>query len=994
MAILFLFLFLLPAPCLSQQSALLQFKNSLTKSDSLYNWKDDGSNPCDPHNVWVGIICSNGIITIINLSDMDLQGQPDVTALQPIDGLKALSIQNNSLAGPMPEINRLPFIKSFYAGSNWFSGVIPSDFFQTLGSLKKLWLQHNNFSGQIPTSIGELPNLKELHLEYNEFSGPIPAFVEPDIITTLDLSSNRLQGEIPKSLNKFDAKVFENNANLCGSKLSKECKAPPDQLEPTTDDEPKSSVKWIIMIVVVALLILIILAGANQIEQDGRPLGKEGIDEAVVNIPTVTKKSTTTSSSSKPYNNNSSSTGTSNTSSSSNTNNNNNNNNNQNSSIKVSRPQTATAAAARPVGDMVMVNEERGIFGLQDLMKAAAEVLGNGGLGSAYKATLGSGVSVVVKRVREMNQMTKEVFDTEMKKLAKLKHQNILTPLAYHFRKEEKLLVSEYVSKGSLLYVLHGERGISHAQLNWDKRLKIIKGVARGMGFLHREFASYPLPHGDLKSSNVLIGSDYEPLLSDYAFYPLLNNTPTLQSMFAFKSPEATLNQNISQKSDVYCMGIIILEIITGKYPSQYCNNQKSGTDVVQWVKSALAENRGKELIDPEIAAAASPSSVLEMEKILHIGAACTESEPDERIDLTEAIRRIDEKDYDSISHNLPIDHLGKHITAHVHKMGGGAQQNRKREIPQIPTLSLSFSPLQMHRSAAKRLLHSSFFYANKTSAIRRIAAPRFRFRFLSSEPPFSDDFNTRTSSSFTQGVGDRHHNPSARTTTLRATYEEEQARVLAASLHHVIRLGWTEAAMIAGARDVAVSPSIVGAIPRKEAALVEYFMDECLQKLIHKIDSGELQLQDLVASECIAKLIKLRLQMQAPYISKWPQALSIQAQPSNISTSFKQRAMLVDEFWHASNDQGSGVDWYIKRTVVGGIYLTTEIYMLTDNSTDFEDTWVFLKERVRDAFDLKKTFQEVKYFAEAVGAGLGSSLHGFAKKVSGRQRNEIPEVD
>ncbi|KAI3814439.1 hypothetical protein L1987_14079 [Smallanthus sonchifolius] len=283
-----------------------------------------------------------------------------------------------------------------------------------------------------------------------------------------------------------------------------------------------------------------------------------------------------------------------------------------------------------------------------------------------------------------------------------------------------------------------------------------------------------------------------------------------------------------------------------------------------------------------------------------------------------------------------------------------------------------------MHRSAAKRLLHSSFFYANQTSPIRTIAAPRFRFRFLASTTPEPNDFNTRTSSSST--LGDRPSHTST-TSTPRANYEEEQARVLAASLHHVIRLGWTEAAMIAGARDVRVSPSIVGAIPRKEAALVEYFMDECLQKLIDKIDSGELQLLDLVASERIAKLIKVRLQMQAPYISKWPQALSIQAQPSNISTSFKQRAMLVDEFWHASNDEGSGVDWYLKRTVVGGIYSTTEIYMLTDNSTDFEDTWIFLKERVRDAFDLKKTFQEVKYFAEAVGAGLGSSLQGFAKK-------------
>ncbi|KVH94011.1 Leucine rich repeat 4 [Cynara cardunculus var. scolymus] len=511
----FLLLSLFPLSCLSQQSpsnALLQLKKSFSKSDSLTNWKDDGSNPCDPNNVWIGIICANGMVSSINLSGMGLEGQPDIGALEVIDGLKAISLENNSFLGPMPQINRLRYLKAFYAGTNQFSGVIPSDFFQTLGSLKKLWLQHNKFSGQIPISVGELPNLKELHLEYNEFSGPIPAFSDPDIITNLDLSNNKLEGEIPKSLNQFDAKVFENNADLCGPQLEKECKAE-DSTQPDVEPSagPKSSTKWIIMIVVVALLILIILAKANRIEEDHvRPSGGS-------------------------------------------------------------------------MGDLVMVNEERGVFGLHDLMKAAAEVLGNGGLGSAYKAMLGNGVSVVVKRVKEMNQMTKDVFDAE-----------------------------------------------------------IIKGVARGMGFLHSEFASYDLPHGNLKSSNVLIGNDYEPLLSDYAFYPLVNQTPTAQCMFAFKSPEAMLNQKISAKSDVYCMGIIILEIMTGKYPSQYFNNQKGGTDVVQWVRSALAEKREKELIDPEIASGAR-ESVGEMEKLLHIGAACTESDVEQRMELNEAIRKIEE---------------------------------------------------------------------------------------------------------------------------------------------------------------------------------------------------------------------------------------------------------------------------------------------------------------------------------------------------------------
>ncbi|KAJ6913857.1 hypothetical protein NC651_016185 [Populus alba x Populus x berolinensis] len=214
-----------------------------------------------------------------------------------------------------------------------------------------------------------------------------------------------------------------------------------------------------------------------------------------------------------------------------------------------------------------------------------------------------------------------------------------------------------------------------------------------------------------------------------------------------------------------------------------------------------------------------------------------------------------------------------------------------------------------------------------------------------------------------------------------RIEYEEQQARVLEASLRHVLRLGWSEEAMIAGARDVGVSPSIVGSFPRKEAALVEFFMDDCLQKLIDRIDSGE-GLQNLVPSERISKLLKIRLEMQSPYISKWPQVLSIQAYPSNAPTSFKQRAMLVDEIWHAVGDEGSDIDWYVKRTVLGGIYSTTEIYMLTDSSPDFRDTWAFLEDRVKDAFDLKKSIQEAMYMAEAVGAGMGNSFQGFVGRV------------
>ena len=106
--------------------------------------------------------------------------------------------------------------------------------------------------------------------------------------------------------------------------------------------------------------------------------------------------------------------------------------------------------------ELVMVNEEKGPITLSDLMKAAAEVLGSGGLGSAYKAVLGTGLPVAVKRMRDMNRAAREGFETEMRRLGRMNHPNVLPPLAYHYRKDEKLLVSEYMPKGSLLYVLHG----------------------------------------------------------------------------------------------------------------------------------------------------------------------------------------------------------------------------------------------------------------------------------------------------------------------------------------------------------------------------------------------------------------------------------------------------------------------------------------------------------------------------------------------------------
>ncbi|EYU28315.1 hypothetical protein MIMGU_mgv1a025411mg [Erythranthe guttata] len=627
--LLLLFIFsLLTTPSLSigEDIHLLEFKESLKDPISLDSTWIKDTNPCDPKKPWEGVDCSDtafksvSALLLMNLGLSGDGGDLDMDALGNLESLRIISLENNTFSGVLPEFNRLGSLKSLFLSGNQFSGEIPQDFFDKMGSLKKLHLSRNKFSGTIPGSLTRLDNLMELFLQQNEFSGPVPVFGQKSL-QTIDLSGNKLQGEIPEGMSRFPAKAFDGNPDLCGTVVSKDCVAP--EKNAGQPDGSGSVTKWVILAVVVGVLLVTILFKAKKEDENFRVLGKENLDEVVqVHMPTSSSSNKRSGSSTRRGGGGGGGGGGYNEPGS------------QSSSRRGS-------GGGKSNNDLVVINEEKGVFGLPDLMKAAAEVLGSGGMGSAYKAIMANGVSVVVKRMRDMNKLNKDAFEAEIRRLGRIRHRNILPPLAYHYRKEEKLLITEFIPKGSLLFLLHGDRGIGHAELNWPTRLKIIKGVARGMGFLHTEFANYELPHGNLKSSNILLSQNYEPLLTDYALYSLISNTQSIQALFAYKSPEAVLFQQLSPKSDVYCLGIVVLEIMTGKFPSQYLNNQKGGTDVVQWAGQAISEGRVSELIDPEIVNGSD--SLEQMEKMLYIGTECTESDHEKRIEMREAIRHIEE---------------------------------------------------------------------------------------------------------------------------------------------------------------------------------------------------------------------------------------------------------------------------------------------------------------------------------------------------------------
>uniref|UniRef100_A0A7N0TSI6 Protein kinase domain-containing protein n=1 Tax=Kalanchoe fedtschenkoi TaxID=63787 RepID=A0A7N0TSI6_KALFE len=622
----FLLLFLASPSALSvsDTEALIRLKQSFLNAGALHSW-DPNTAPCADKHQWKGVICMNGILTGIRLSSMGLSGKIDVDALDTLPGLRSVSFWNNSFSGNIPEFNKLGALKSLYLSSNRFSGHIPSDLFSSMTSLKKVWLSGNMFAGSIPESLARLPHLLELHLESNKFTGPIPPFGQ-NSLTSLDLSNNQLEGEIPQGLSKFNSDSFQGNDGLCGKVVNKECNPPPPAASVPLDstDAPTANAKdgamspvtmvGIAIVGMMVLFLVVIIVKRRDSEFD--LLEKDNLDDLIEVSVSGGSTNRSSNAGSSHYSRRAS------------------------GSSRRGRGGGSTRGKSGVMGELVMVNEEKGQFGLPDLMKAAAEVLGNGGLGSAYKAAMMNGVSVVVKRMREMNRLGKDGFDAEMRHFGRLRHQNILTPLAYHYRKEEKLLISEYVPKGSLLYVLHGDRGTSHSELKWAVRLKMIRGIAQGLDYLHSEYASADIPHGNLKSCNILLSSNYDPLLSDYGFYPLINSAQAAQALFALKTPEYIQNQQVSPKSDIYCFGIIILETVTGKFPSQYLLNGKGGTDVVHWVHTAIAEQRESELIDPEISGS---ESVSDMEMLLRIGAECTDTNPEKRPSLNEIISRVEE---------------------------------------------------------------------------------------------------------------------------------------------------------------------------------------------------------------------------------------------------------------------------------------------------------------------------------------------------------------
>ncbi|XVF29720.1 hypothetical protein REPUB_Repub15cG0146600 [Reevesia pubescens] len=510
---------------------------------------------------------------------------------------EVIDLSDNMLNGSIPsEIGGAISLKELRLQKNFLSGKIPTQIVNC-SSLATLILSQNNLSGSIPPAIANLSNLQYVDLSLNDLSGSLPKeLANLSQLMSFNISHNHLHGELPLGgfFNTISTSSVSGNPSLCGSIVNRSCPGvhpKPIVLNPNSSDSiGGSSQNHHRKKIVLSISALISIGAAAFIV-----VGVVAI--TVLNIHVRSSMSRAPA------------------------------------ALTLSGGEDFSCSPTNDpnYGKLVMFSGDADfVAGAHALLNKDCE-LGRGGFGVVYRTILRDGRSVAIKKLTVSSLIkSQEEFEREVKKLGKIRHHNLVALEGYYWTPSLHLLIYEFVSSGSLYKHLHDEPGRSC--LSWRQRFNIILGMAKGLAYLHR----MKVIHYNLKSTNVLIDSSGEAKVGDFGLARLL---PTLdrcilsskiQSALGYMAPEfACKTVKITEKCDVYGFGVLVLEVITGKRPVEYMED-----DVVvlsDMIRGALEDGKVEECVDGRLR---SNFPAEEAIPVIKLGLICASQVPSNRPDM------------------------------------------------------------------------------------------------------------------------------------------------------------------------------------------------------------------------------------------------------------------------------------------------------------------------------------------------------------------------
>uniref|UniRef100_A0A803LL36 non-specific serine/threonine protein kinase n=1 Tax=Chenopodium quinoa TaxID=63459 RepID=A0A803LL36_CHEQI len=301
---------------------------------------------------------------------------------------------------------------------------------------------------------------------------------------------------------------------------------------------------------------------------------------------------------------------------------------------RIMRKKTLLQTSIPKEGTMKVEVGDLPVFGLENLAIATGHFqdlnkLGRGGFGAVYKGILEDGQEIAVKRLSKGSGQGLKEFMTEVLVISKLQHRNLVKLLGCCTEGKEKMLVYEYMPNKSLDALLFDPT--YQKIFDWKRRFNVILGICRGLLYLHRD-SRLRIIHRDLKASNILLDDNLNPKISDFGMARIFGgnqdqgDTKRIVGTYGYMSPEYAMEGRFSEKSDVFSLGVLLLEIVSGRRNN--CFKEEDSLSLLIHAWKLWNEGNILSLIDPAISETTLHSEVL---KCVQLGLLCVQEFPDDR---------------------------------------------------------------------------------------------------------------------------------------------------------------------------------------------------------------------------------------------------------------------------------------------------------------------------------------------------------------------------